>query len=211
MFTGIIESVTKIKKVNSKNNAIFMDVEYDNPNNVFKKGDSISINGVCLTVTDFGKDYFSVDIVKETLNRTSLKNVKAGDYVNLEPAMKTDDRFSGHFVQGHIDGTGVVRSINKKGRNTDIFIECSDDIMKYVVEKGSICIDGISLTIAEVLPDGFKISLIPYTIDKTNFKYKRDGDIVNIETDIIGKYIYKFINEMNNKKLDMDILKKYGF
>ena len=125
--------------------------------------------------------------------------------------MKADGRFNGHFVLGHVDGTAILSSVQRKGDNYDIVLNCDSNIMKFIVEKGSVCVDGISLTIAELFSDGFKISIIPFTYENTVLKYKKPGSKMNIETDIIGKYVYKYSNIKSSSDLSIEMLKKYGF
>lgn len=211
MFTGIIEDTGKIIKIIPEKNIKKFEIESDKITSKLNPGDSISVSGVCLTVTSFNKRSFIVDVVEETLRKTNLGEIKTGDFVNLEPAVKADGRFNGHFVLGHVDGTAFLSSVQRKGDNYDIVINCDPGIMRFIVEKGSVCIEGISLTIAELFSDGFKVSIIPFTYENTILKNKNTGDKLNIETDILGKYIYKFSNIKSNGDLSIEMLKKYGF
>ena len=214
MFTGIIEEVGTVVDVKRgaqsylkiKGNAIFSDIH---------KGDSIAVNGVCLTVTEFGDNIFTADVMNETLSRSSLGNLSAGDKVNLERAMAANGRFGGHIVSGHIDGTGVITEIKKDGIALWYKICASDEIMRYIVEKGSIAIDGISLTVAKVEKNNFSVSIIPHTASETILSYKKEGDIVNLENDIVGKYVEKLIlpKVPTGKKsnITLEFLAEHGF
>jgi riboflavin synthase len=153
--------------------------------------DSISINGTCLTVTVRDDNGFSVDVVPETLRRTNLSDLTAGDSVNLERPMKADDRFGGHIVQGHVDGTGAIESIEPEGEALLVRFTANDAVMRYVVEKGFITVDGASLTVVNCDDFGFLVSIIPYTRDNTKFATWKPGDTVNLEIDVIAKYVEK--------------------
>jgi riboflavin synthase len=158
-----------------------------------KIGDSIAVNGICLTVTGLTSDGFTADVMSETMKRTSLSMLGRGDRVNLERAMAADGRFGGHIVSGHIDGTGTIREYKKDGNAEWVTVDASPDILRYIVEKGSIAIDGISLTVAEVDKSSFRVSIIPHTAGETTLLTKHTGDPVNLETDIIGKYVGKLL------------------
>ena len=201
MFTGIIEETGKIDNIKRGSGTCKLrisaskvlgspDDPYDVPTKI---GDSIAVNGICLTVTEIGNGTFTADVMPETLSRTSLKDAAPGSPVDLERAMPAYGRFGGHFVSGHIDGTGRVRSVKKDGNAVWYEIEAGKSLMAQIVEKGSIAIDGISLTVAETTPDSFKVSIIPHTIEETVLPYRKAGSIVNLETDIIGKYTRKLI------------------
>ena len=157
-------------------------------------GDSIAVNGICLTVTDFNDKFFTVDVMNETWSRTSLERLKQGDGVNLERAMAANGRFGGHIVTGHIDGTGRITSVRRDGNAVWYQIQPSPEIIEFIVEKGSVSIDGISLTVAKVSPKDFSVSVIPHTLEQTILKNKRVNDIVNLENDMIGKYVKKFLS-----------------
>lgn len=162
-------------------------------------GDSIAVNGVCLTVTELRGDTFTADVMPETFSRSSLSSLKPGSKVNLERAMPAYGRFGGHIVSGHIDGTGKISSLKRDGNAIWFTIETDSDITDFIVEKGSITIDGISLTVAAVThqkPKGeFQVSVIPHTLSETSLSEKKTGDIVNLETDIVGKYVKQFFKE----------------
>ena len=183
MFTGIIEEIGHVKAVKKQTFSQVIVIEASKVLEGTKIGDSIAVNGICLTVTAIEKGQFSADVMHETVKRTSLKNIRAGSHVNLERAMGADGRFGGHIVSGHIDGTGTVTDIRKDDNAVWYRISADDGILKYVVEKGSITIDGICLTVASVTDKYFEVSVIP--------RDKRLSDVVNLETDIIAKYVEK--------------------
>lgn len=193
MFTGIIEELGTVKDIGITGNSAQIKLSAEKVLENTRTGDSIAVNGVCLTVTGITSDGFSADVMPETLKRTSLSIVRRGDKVNLERAMAADGRFGGHIVSGHIDGTGTIRDYKKDGNAVWVTISAPDDILKLVVEKGSIAIDGISLTVAYVDDICFKVSIIPHTAGETTLLMKRVGDPVNLETDIIGKYVAKLL------------------
>ena len=158
-----------------------------------KIGDSIAVNGICLTVTSLSADGFTADIMPETVSRSSMKAAAAGDRVNLERAMAADGRFGGHIVSGHIDGTGTIREMDRDENAVWVRIQAGPEILRYIVEKGSITIDGISLTVARVTGQDFSVSIIPHTGEETTLLSRREGDTVNLETDIIAKYTEKLL------------------
>lgn len=215
MFTGIVEEIGKVQNIrkNIKSSVIVIE-----GNKIFEDihvGDSIAVNGVCLTVTTFNNNIFEADIMNETLNRSSLGRLKNGSYVNLERAMSANGRFGGHIVSGHIDGTGKIVKIEKDDNAIWYTISVEEKLMKYIVEKGSVAIDGISLTVAKVCTKDFSVSIIPHTVKETILSHKSVGDIVNIENDVIGKYVEKFINFLqkneDKKNITMDFLINNGF
>lgn len=169
-----------------------------------KIGDSICVNGVCLTVTSLSSSGFSADVMNETLSRSNLGFLKKGSFVNLERAMSANGRFGGHFVSGHIDGTGTILKMKNDGNAVWIYVSCSSEILNLIVEKGSIAIDGISLTVASVSEKDFSVSVIPHTRSETNLLSKKEGDTVNLENDIIGKYVERLMKV----KGDEDSLQK---
>lgn len=190
MFTGIIEELGTIKDLSPGGSIrILADRVLEGTNT----GDSIAVNGICLTVTELNGDGFTADVMPETLKRTSLSLLRRGDKVNLERAMAADGRFGGHIVSGHIDGTGKIREYKKDGNAVWVTISAENDILRLVVEKGSIAIDGISLTVAEVTDTYIKVSIIPHTAGETTLLLKNTGDPVNLETDIVGKYVEKLL------------------
>lgn len=174
-------------------------------------GDSIAVNGICLTVTDFNDKFFTVDVMNETWSRTSLERLKQGDGVNLERAMAANGRFGGHIVTGHIDGTGRITSVRRDGNAVWYQIQASPEIIEFIVEKGSVSIDGISLTVAKVSPKDFSVSVIPHTLEQTILKNKRVNDIVNLENDMIGKYVKKILSNDSSSVLSEEFLLRSGF
>jgi len=194
MFTGIIEGIGKIKKISkdTKNrSAIQMTVELGKHGKGLKTGQSVALNGVCLTVIKLDKTECTFEMIEETTKKTNLGNLKPKEIVNIERSLKAGDRLEGHFVLGHVDGVGVIKKIQKKPKEVQVWFEVPKILTKYVVKKGSIAIDGISLTVVDIKNNLASVCLIPHTIDVTNFKTKKIGDKVNIETDILGKYILK--------------------
>lgn len=223
MFTGIVEEIgtvvsvsqgTKAAKLTLQGNLIFEDMHI---------GDSIAVNGVCLTVTEKTSNTFIVDVMPETLRRSSLGKLTKGSKVNMERAMAAKGRFGGHIVSGHIDGTGEIESFVKEDNAVWVTINASSKLLKYIIEKGSITIDGISLTVAYVDNRCFKVSLIPHTAANTTLLTKKAGDIVNLENDIVGKYIDKLLHfeektpvaeaeeDMAAGGISMDFLAENGF
>lgn len=208
MFTGIIEETGKILTITEKIVVIEADVVLKDT----KIGDSIAVNGVCLTVTDLKNNSFSADISPETYKITALKELKTNSIVNLERAMAADGRFGGHIVSGHVDSIAKIISIEKQSEFYNIKIELNDSSSKYVVKKGSITIDGISLTVAEIQNNIISIAIIPHTYENTNLKTHQKDDLVNIEVDIFAKYIEKFLSTGDNRsRIDMEFLQRNGF
>lgn len=200
MFTGISSELGKVTEFRQKSDHVEIKITCKDVLEDLKIGDSIMTDGVCLTVVEYGHDYYKADLMKESLDKTKYSPVILGKYVNLERALRFADRLDGHIVQGHVDGVGKLISINK---NVYRF-KTSREVCKYIVNKGSVCIDGISLTVSYENTDSFEVSLIPETIANTNFKYKKIGDLVNIETDIIGRFVEKLYR--NDKKEDLSSL-----
>ena len=215
MFTGIVEEKGKIRYIQIGGESGVLSVKAKKVLQGTKIGDSIAVDGVCLTVTSLQPDGFTADVMTETIRRSSLGSCKAGSQVNLERAMAADGRFGGHIVSGHIDGTGVVRSMVREENAIWVSIETSPQILRLIVEKGSICIDGISLTVAKVDEAGFQVSVIPHTGEETTLLEKVPGNLVNLENDVIGKYVEKLLglNEKEKKEsgITMEFLEKFGF
>ena len=208
MFTGIVEELGIIHNITSNK----IEIECSKVLKDTKIGDSIAVNGVCLTVTNLTSNSFIADISPETLNVTCFGKLKNGNQINLERAMKADGRFDGHMVSGHIDGIGKVFSIQKNNHFYNLKIELNDNQEKYAVKKGSITIDGISLTIAEINNNVINIAVIPHTYENTNLKNLKINDFVNIEVDIVAKYIEKFLSSSDNKsRITMEYLQEHGF
>lgn len=193
MFTGIIEEMGKLAKIDQTNDTFTMEMKADRILKDVNIGDSISVNGVCLTVTSFQKFCFTVDIMPETVNATNLRWLTEGSFVNLERPMAANGRFGGHFVSGHVDGTGEI--IEKTSESNAVYyrIRTGKAVTRYLVMKGSVAVDGISLTVFGVTNNTFTVSLIPQTLDVTVLGRKEEGDIVNIECDMVGKYIEKLL------------------
>lgn len=218
MFTGIIEELGIIRRMNLQGNSGQVMIRAKKVLEGTRVGDSIAVNGICLTVISIQEDGFTADVMAETVRRSSLGECNPGDAVNLERAMSADGRFGGHIVSGHIDGTGKITSYRKEENAVWVTIETTPDIMQLIVEKGSICIDGISLTVANVSSQEFQVSVIPHTGDETTLLKKRPGSLVNLENDIIGKYVQKLMEpkslqeeESVSSGITMELLEEYGF
>ncbi len=194
MFTGIVEGIGKVEKItkNTKNrSAIQMTINLGKHSKGLKVGQSVAINGVCLTATKLSKPNCVFEMIEETTKKTDLGNLKSGAIVNIERSLMAGDRLEGHFVLGHVDGVGIIKKITKKPKEVQVWFEVPKNLAKYVVKKGSIAVDGISLTVVDTKKNLASVCLIPHTIDVTNFQTKKVGDKINIETDILGKYILK--------------------
>jgi riboflavin synthase, alpha subunit len=192
MFTGIIEglgSIVMFDKKTSNRSAAKMKIKLDKIAKGLKVGDSVAINGVCLTAVNISKGITEFEMIGETIKKTNLGSLERGDQVNIERSLKVGERLEGHFVLGHVDGVGIISTIEKQINQVQIWIKIPKELSKHVIKKGSITVDGISLTIVDKLKDQFSVSIIPHTMQVTNLGYKKIGDKVNIETDILGKYI----------------------
>lgn len=200
MFTGIIEEIGKVKAIVRHANSIMLTIAVKKILDDIHIGDSICTNGVCLTVTTFDEGSYTADVMPETMSRTNFNDLRINDLVNCERAMPANGRFGGHIVSGHIDGTGVISKMSRDDKAIRIKIETRPEILKYIVEKGSITIDGISLTVTEVSNWDFGVSIIEHTQDATTLTKKKVGETVNLENDIIGKYIEKFVGSFSSKK-----------
>ncbi len=211
MFTGIIEEIGTVKKVDKNPRSVALTIEASKVLEDTKLGDSIATDGVCLTVTHLTNQTFTIDIMYETLNRSTMKAVKTGSKVNLERALTLNTRLGGHMVSGHIDGVGTIKSIKKDDIAHILTIQASENVMRYLLEKGSIAIDGISLTVASHDSSTFKVWVIPHTKDETTLLNKKIGDEVNLEADMIGKYVEKLFPDKKENGIDEAMLKKYGF
>lgn len=193
MFTGIIEELGKVSAIEKQPDAIRLTIACGKVLSDLKRGDSISCSGTCLTAMEIDGSSFTADVMLETLKRSSLSEVKVGDVINLERAMQHETRFGGHIVQGHVDGVGEIISREKSDNWDWVRIRIPADLMKYVVMKGSITIDGISLTVNEVGDDHIAVSLIPETLEVTTLGYKHPGDKVNVEADVLAKHIERLL------------------
>lgn len=216
MFTGIVEEVGKVRGIVHGSKSIKLSIQCNKIMDDVKLGDSIAVNGICLTVTNKRSDEFTADVMPETMRKTGLGNLKVGDDVNLERALRLSDRLGGHIVSGHIDGTGVIVDKTQEDNAVWLTIEAAKEVLKYIVMKGSVALDGTSLTIAYIDEKCFKVSLIPLTAGTTTLDSKEVGSKINIECDMLGKYIEKLIfynsEENNNKEvISLDFLRKNGF
>ncbi|MGN1168197.1 MAG: riboflavin synthase [Lachnospiraceae bacterium] len=216
MFTGIVEETGTIKKILISGNSGQIQICAKRVLEGTKIGDSIAVNGICLTVTSMSEESFCADVMAETVRRSSLRSLSAGDLVNLERAMAADGRFGGHIVSGHIDGTGTIRSLKREENAVWLTIDTKPEIMRYIVEKGSICIDGVSLTVAKTRETYFQVSVIPHTGEETTLLKRKPGEFVNLENDIVGKYVERFVKarfsgeEQKTGGLTMELLEEYG-
>ena len=218
MFTGIIEEVGTVDRIAIGAESAVLTISADKVLEGTKLGDSIAVNGVCLTVTSLQGDRFQADVMAETLRRSSLGALGRGSRVNLERAMPANGRFGGHIVSGHIDGTGTILSTRKEGNAVWVEVGASAKILRYIIEKGSIAIDGISLTVALLTDYSFSVSVIPHTGEETTLLHKKKGDVVNLENDLVGKYVERLITfpepeeaEKNRQGITLEMLTKYGF
>ncbi|WP_283607741.1 riboflavin synthase [Faecalispora anaeroviscerum] len=212
MFTGIIEEIGRIQTIRKGQKSAAVSVQSRMILENIHLGDSIAVNGVCLTVTFFSQSGFTADVMHETLNRSSLGSLRTGSPVNLERAMPANGRFGGHIVSGHIDGTGTISAITKDDNAVWYTVKADPNILKYIIEKGSVAIDGISLTVAKVHEDGFSVSVIPHTASKTILSGKHIGDMVNLENDCIGKYVERLMEAQSPRTtISAEFLAKHGF
>ena len=216
MFTGIVEEIGSIKQIQNGEKSSVLTIKASKVLENTQLGDSIAVNGICLTVTSMGADCFTADVMAETMRRTNLGSQAVGNAVNLERALLPTSRMGGHIVSGHVDGTGTIVSYEKEDNATWVSINAGKNILKYIVEKGSVAIDGISLTVAYVDSTCFKVSIIPHTSQQTTLLTKGVGSTVNLECDVIAKYVEKLMdcnNEPDKKdnEIDAEMLIKYGF
>ena len=209
MFTGIVEGLGKVKRLTMKGADAVLEIEAALDLNDIALGDSIAVNGACLTVTARNKNIFTADVSAETLDKTNLKRLHTGDKVNLEKSLRAGGYLGGHFVLGHIDATGRILSQTQKSGSLILAVEIDDRLSRYIVEKGSVAIDGISLTVNKLEKGRFYVNIIPHTADKTTIVMKKEGDWVNIETDILGKYVEKLLQ--TPRGIDNDFLEQHGF
>ena len=208
MFTGIIEELGTVRSITANKICITADTVLEGT----KIGDSIAINGVCLTVTNLYNYGFDADISPETVNVTTFGSLKNGDFVNLERAIMAGARFGGHIVTGHVDCIGKIKEFRREGNFYNLKINLEPEQAKYTAKKGSITVNGISLTVADINGDNITIAVIPHTFENTNLKALHIGDYVNIETDILAKYVEKFLSTSDNKSgISMEFLQEHGF
>lgn len=211
MFTGIIEEVGTVNRIRKGSKSVALTISAKKVLENTAIGDSIATNGVCLTVTEKYPNSFTVDVMFETLNRTNIKDLTVGSPLNLERALTLNSRLGGHMVSGHIDGIGKIISIHKEDIASIYTIETDPDLLKYIIKKGSIAIDGISLTVVDVNDQRFSVSIIPHTIAETTLSKRKVYDSVNIECDLIGKYVEKLLKTENSSNISETMLKNYGF
>ncbi|MDE7310671.1 MAG: riboflavin synthase [Eubacterium sp.] len=218
MFTGIVEEIGTLEQVQRGQHSAVLTIRADKVLEHTKIGDSIAVNGICLTVTALSAGHFSADVMHETLDRSSLSQIKRGTHVNLERAMAADGRFGGHIVAGHVDGVGRIVSTRRDDTAVWYTIEAEPHVLRYIVEKGSVTVDGISLTVAAVQETCFAVSVIPHTQEQTVLKERTKGDLVNLETDIIGKYVEKLMqpggqteSKAKESRITKEFLNQYGF
>ncbi|MBI4685764.1 MAG: riboflavin synthase [Nitrospirae bacterium] len=212
MFTGLIIGMGEITAIKRRSGGAVLFLKADETALSANIGDSIAINGVCLTAVSKKDNLISFDLSDETLRSTNLGSLKTGDRVNLEPSLTPDSRIGGHFVTGHVDSAGKIKAKKNLGDMVKIEIEAPSKITDYLVEKGSVAVDGISLTVVDVLKDGFTIIIIPHTAKLTTIGFKNIGDTVNLEADILGKYVAKFLNKEKDKDAGfMKTLRKEGY
>ena len=208
MFTGIVEELAQIKSIKPKSKGIRYVISSEVVVDDLKIGDSISVNGVCLTIVKRGKDSFCMDLVEETLNKSNLGELKVGDFVNLERAMRVSDRLGGHLVQGHVETLGVILEKQMHDEEAILSVGLDPEWMRFCIPKGSITLDGVSLTIARINGNIIEIALIPHTLDNTTLGIKGKSETLNIETDIIGKYIDRLLSfDAEEEIIDTNILK----
>jgi riboflavin synthase len=212
MFTGIIEEIGIVKSVRKGVKSFSMLITADVVASGLRQGDSVNTNGACLTVTSSGMNSFTVDVMPETMRMTNLGALKTGSPVNLERALQLSSRLGGHLVSGHIDGTGLIRQIKKEDNAVWITVKAGPEILKYMIPKGSVSLDGISLTVVHTEEGMFDVSLIPHTMGVTTLRDKKPGDMLNIECDLVAKYIEKFTgNPGSASRISPEFLDKYGF
>lgn len=216
MFTGIIEAIGQVKEVKKGGEGASISIVAELVNNDIKVGDSVAINGVCLTVTSKIDNVICADIGLETLKVTTLGNLKSGDYVNVERPMQIGGRLGGHLVQGHVDGIGKISNINEFDKGLKVTLETPNNLLKYIIKRGSITVNGVSLTVTDVTNNAFKVFLIPHTLQTTTFKYIKAGSLANLEVDIIGKYVEKLTcigadTGHEPSKITEEYLEKHGF
>lgn len=214
MFTGIVEEIGTVTSITPGKNSLQLNIKCTKVLSDVNKGDSIAVNGVCLTVVGYSTYQFTADVMPETVKATTLQGLRPGSFVNLERAMAANGRFGGHFVSGHVDGTGEIISVRQKENAVYMEINLADDLLRYFIQKGSVTVDGTSLTVFGVTDKGFVISLIPVTQEDSLLGRKRTGDKVNVECDLLAKYMERLISKKTEKPvggLTIDTLTANGF
>lgn len=219
MFTGIIEELGAVKAVNKGRESATLEIAAQKVVEGLNLGDSVAVNGVCLTVIDFDSEQshrksngFTAEVMAETLRKSNLGKLKSGDRVNLERAMRLGDRLGGHLVAGHVDATGTIKSTAREDIATVFTVEAPEEILRYVIEKGSVAIDGISLTVVDYDKKSFRVSIIPHTASQTTLGFKKSGDTVNLEADMLAKFVERLLTGRAGKDgIDKDFLGRHGF
>ncbi|MDR1756221.1 MAG: riboflavin synthase [Culturomica sp.] len=212
MFTGIIEEIGTVKRMTRGKRSVVLEIEAHKILEDTKIGDSISTNGVCLTVTELGADFFRADVMPETVSRSGLGEFRPGDRVNLERALTLKSRLGGHLVAGHVDGTGTITALERDDNAIGITIRTSPELLRYILEKGSIAVDGVSLTVVYADEAVFRVAVIPHTQTETTLTSRKPGDTVNIENDMIARYVEKLLGGNGKKNgLSLDFLQENGF
>lgn len=217
MFTGLVEELGKVRAITRGVKSVRLTIAASAIMSDVKIGDSIAVNGTCLTVVEFTEKEFTADVMPETVKSTALADLKIGNIVNLERTLRLGDRFGGHIVSGHIDGVGTILSKEANDNAIIVKVKAGPEIMRYIMKKGSIAIDGISLTVVEYEGDWFTVSLIPHSASVTTLGFKKTGDIVNLEADVIGKYVEKLLGlhtpskQGETSKVSMSFLQQHGF
>ena len=201
MFTGIVETVGEVESVSPEGDLVRLRVRARRASEGVALGDSVAVNGVCLTVTGVDGERLGFDAVRETLERSALSDLEPGARVNLERAMRADGRLDGHIVQGHVDGVGRVRRLERRGDDVQLYVECDPELAGLLVDKGSVAIDGVSLTVVRAEPQGFDVALIPHTLAETTLSGCRPGQRVNLEADILGKYVKTYLDRTLSRHL----------
>ncbi|UCD84429.1 MAG: riboflavin synthase [Deltaproteobacteria bacterium] len=215
MFTGLVEDIGVVKGIIHGVSGEDLKLEIYSDTIDLRRGDSIAVNGCCLTVIGIRDRRFSVEVSKESRGMTTLGMLRGGDKVNLERAIRVGDHLGGHLVSGHIDGKGTIKKIVPALRSVSMEITTGNEVSRYLVKKGSVAIDGVSLTVNEFRGDSFTVNIIPYTLENTIFKYRKAGNVVNIESDLLGKYVEKFLaftkDNRKKEKIGLDFLAEHGF
>lgn len=221
VFTGIIEEIGEFKHLEHRKEGASLQIKAEKVTADLRIGDSIAVNGACLTVTSFGAGSFTAAVMPETLRKTNLHLLRAGEKINLERALSANGRFGGHIVLGHVDGTIVLRGRKMEGSALLLSFATPLELLRYIVSKGSVCLDGVSLTVVSVSSDGFSVSLVSHTLDTTALELKENGSLVNLETDIIGKYVDKLLTTgkgaagrekgVTAEEISFDLLYEKGF
>lgn len=211
MFAGLIEEIGVVERLDRYYKSLRLSIRRPATFDDIRMGDSISLNGVCLTITKLDKDIIAFDVIDESLERTNLGHLRRGNKINLERALKIGERVGGHFVTGHIDYKAQIRKVETEGNNTKLEIALPKEYKRYIISKGAVAVDGVSLTVGEAFSDSFLVYLIPYTSEKTTLSLKRKGNVVNIEIDVLAKYTLDYKTEGKDTKVNMSFLKRHGF